>query len=82
MSDTLSLISEISSRLGNSLILQIESTADGTLTIWVSSDRLKDLILFLKNGITRPFNMLYDLTAIAIWVPSSVHKAVELSGPF
>ncbi len=37
MNDTLSLISEISTRLGNSSILQTQSTADGTLTVWAKS---------------------------------------------
>ncbi len=64
MNDTLSLISEITTRLGNSSILQTQSTADGTLTVWVKSDQLKELLRFLKNGITQPFSMLYDLTAI------------------
>jgi NADH-quinone oxidoreductase subunit C/D len=64
MNDTLSLISEISTQLGNSSILQTQSTADGTLTVWIKTDRLKELLEFLKNGINQPFNMLYDLTAI------------------
>ena len=64
MNDTLSLISEITTRLGNSSILQTQSTADGTFTVWVKIDQLKSLLTFLKNGIPQPFSMLYDLTAI------------------
>jgi NADH-quinone oxidoreductase subunit C/D len=64
MNDTLSLISEITTRLGNSSILQTQSTADGTITVWVKSDQLKDLLRFLKNGAPQSFGMLYDLTAI------------------
>jgi NADH-quinone oxidoreductase subunit C/D len=64
MNDTFSLISEITTGLGNLSILQIQSTADGTLTLWAKGDQLKDLLKFLKNGIAQPFSMLYDLTAI------------------
>jgi NADH-quinone oxidoreductase subunit C/D len=64
MNDTLSLISEITTRLGNSSILQMQSTADGTTTLWVKSDQLKDVLKFLKTGIPQPYSMLYDLTAI------------------
>jgi len=64
MNDTLSLISEITTRLGNSSILHTQSTADGTCTIWVKIDQLKGLLTFLKNRIPQPFSMLYDLTAI------------------
>ncbi len=39
MNDTLSLISEITTRLGNSSILQTQATADGTLTLWVKGDQ-------------------------------------------
>ena len=55
MNDTLSLISEITTRLGNSSILQTQSTADGTFTVWVKTDRLKELLGFLKNGIQPAF---------------------------
>jgi NADH-quinone oxidoreductase subunit C/D len=64
MNDTLSLISEITTGLGNLSFVQIQSTADGTLTVWAKSDQLKDLLKFLKNRIVQPFSMLYDLTAI------------------
>jgi NADH-quinone oxidoreductase subunit C/D len=64
MNDTFSLISEITTRLGNSSFLQTQSTADGTLTVWAKSEQLKDLLKFLKNGTAQPYSMLYDLTAI------------------
>lgn len=64
MNDTLSLISEITTRLGNASILQTQSTADGTLTVWVRSDQLKEILRLLKSGIAQPYSMLYDLTAI------------------
>jgi len=64
MNDTQSLISEITNRSGISSILQKEATLDGTLTLWVKQESLKELLQFLKSGITSPFSMLYDLTAI------------------
>ena len=38
--------------------------ADDILTLWVSADELENLLLYLKNGINKPFSMLFDLTAI------------------
>ena len=64
MSGDLSLISGIKIRLGESSVLAIQTTADGTLTLWVKSDQIKELLKYLKNEIIQPFRMLYDLTAI------------------
>ena len=64
MSGDLSLISGIKIRLGESSVIAIQTTADGTLTLWVKSDQIKELLKYLKNEIIQPFRMLYDLTAI------------------
>jgi NADH-quinone oxidoreductase subunit C/D len=58
------LIDDIKTRLGESLILHTEKTADTIPTIWISPDRLKESVNFLKNEVGQPFRMLYDLTAI------------------
>lgn len=39
-------------------------TQDGITTLWVDRACIKDVLRHLKYGITRPFKMLYDLTAI------------------
>jgi len=64
MNGNLSLVSDISAKLGNTVVLSTQTVMDGITTIWVSPGRIKDLLYFLKNGIIQPFNMLYDLTAI------------------
>jgi len=64
MSGDLSLISDITARLGKSVILNVQIVSDGITTLWVNVSRIKDLLSLLKTGIDRPFNMLYDLTAI------------------
>jgi len=64
MSGELSLLSDISTRFGNSLLINTQTTSDGILTLWVRNDQLKALLQFLKLEITKPFGMLYDLTAV------------------
>jgi len=41
-----------------------QSTKDDFPTLWVSSEKLKDVLGYLKNDIQDPYRMLYDLTAI------------------
>jgi NADH-quinone oxidoreductase subunit C/D len=44
--------------------LRKEATADGIPTFYVEQNKSSEILTFLKNGIDRPFSMLYDLTAI------------------
>ena len=53
---------EVLDRLGPAAAPQ--ETHDHIPTLWVSKDRLFDLLRFLKEEIDRPYKMLYDLTAI------------------
>lgn len=64
MEDDLSLVSEIISGLGNIAVPNARNVSDGVTTLWISNSRIEELLSFLKNKIDRPFNMLYDLTAI------------------
>jgi NADH-quinone oxidoreductase subunit C/D len=64
MDGDMSLVSDITARLGNSAILSNQNVSDGITTLWVTDNRIKDLLYFLKNDLHKPFNMLYDLTAI------------------
>lgn len=64
MDGDMSLVSDITARLGNSAILSNQNVSDGITTLWVTDNQIKDLLYFLKNDIHKPFNMLYDLTAI------------------
>lgn len=41
-----------------------QSTRDEILTLWLPSDKLKEVLFYLKKEIPNPFPLLYDLTAI------------------
>jgi NADH-quinone oxidoreductase subunit C/D len=41
-----------------------QETCDQISTLWLKKERVGEVTSFLKTGIERPFNMLYDLTAI------------------
>ena len=58
MNDDLSLVSVIKVRFGESSISSLQTTADGTFTLWTKSEQVKDLLKFLKTEITQPFRML------------------------
>ncbi|MGE5343432.1 MAG: NADH-quinone oxidoreductase subunit C/D [Candidatus Omnitrophota bacterium] len=45
-------------------ILTIQDTQDQIPTLWVSENRLIDMLNYLKGQIDQPFSTLYDLTAI------------------
>ncbi len=57
-------LSEIKAKFGESVILSVQKTADETLTIWIGSNHIKALLIFLKCEINQPYRMLFDLTAI------------------
>jgi len=52
----------VSARLGEAALEQ--PAADGIPTYWVTRDGARDLLLHLKDEVERPYNFLYDLTAI------------------
>ena len=54
---------ELNKRFGPAL-LAFQETSASFPTIWVSKDRILDMLRFLKNDVPKPFRMLYDLTAI------------------
>jgi NADH-quinone oxidoreductase subunit C/D len=41
-----------------------QATRDEMLTLWLPLDRLKEVLYYLKNEVSQPFALLYDLTAI------------------
>lgn len=45
-------------------LLGSQSSADEVPTFWVSEERAKDVLRYLKQSASRPYRMLYDLTAI------------------
>jgi NADH-quinone oxidoreductase subunit C/D len=63
-SDNLNVIAELGSKFGAQTILYQQSTKDGTPTIWIERNSLNSVLVYLKNEITLPYKMLYDLTGI------------------
>lgn len=43
---------------------ETQSTRDEVLTVWVPSERLREILKYLKEQAPQPYRMLYDLTAI------------------
>jgi NADH-quinone oxidoreductase subunit C/D len=63
MTETENIFQELSNRYGQG-ILALQETRDNFPTIWVSKERILDVLRFLKKDLPKPFRMLYDLTAI------------------
>ena len=42
----------------------VQSVKDDTPTLWVESENVHSVLRYLKNGIDRPYVMLYDLCAV------------------
>lgn len=59
-----SIISELESKFDDKFIIYKQSTKDGTPTIWIEANYLILVLKYLKNEITLPYRMLYDLTGI------------------
>ncbi len=58
-----SVVDELKKKFGESA-LTVQETRDGLPTVYVPQEKLNDVLSFLKKDISRPFKMLYDLTAI------------------
>ncbi|HOK52003.1 MAG TPA: NADH-quinone oxidoreductase subunit C, partial [Bacteroidales bacterium] len=58
-----SIISLLTERFGAEAIIS-QPTVDGIPTCWVDKSKVVDMLSFLKNEVSRPYRMLYDLTAI------------------
>ena len=54
---------ELTDRFGEA-VLTTQPTKDGIPTIWISADQTPEVLGFLKNDVSQPYRMLYDLTAI------------------
>lgn len=53
---------------------------DGVATFWVDREKLHLILSFLKEKITSPYRMLYDLTAVD--ERTRVHRPVEETSAF
>jgi NADH-quinone oxidoreductase subunit C/D len=63
MSNDSTVMSELETRFGADAFVGQETRA-AFPTLWVSKDELPEIVRFLKSEIDRPFETLYDLTAI------------------
>jgi NADH-quinone oxidoreductase subunit C/D len=63
MSDPRGIIEELQSRFGTGTLL-VQTTRDGVPTVWIDAGRVEEVLRHLKREISRPYRMLYDLTAI------------------
>ncbi|OQY96676.1 MAG: NADH-quinone oxidoreductase subunit C/D [Sphingobacteriales bacterium UTBCD1] len=65
------IISELKNKFGEA-ILMAQPTKDEFPTVWVDAAHIAEVLKYLKNEISRPYKMLYDLTAID--EQAKVHK--------
>jgi NADH-quinone oxidoreductase subunit C/D len=61
--DVPEILRELFARFGDAGLVA-QTTADGMPTVWVPASRVQELLRYLKSEISRPFRMLFDLTAI------------------
>ncbi len=54
---------ELKEKFGDSS-LQVQETKDEVLTLWVPKSKIVDIVQFLKEEVTDPYPLLYDITAI------------------
>ena len=58
-----SIINDLKSAFSES-VLAVQQTTDAIPTVWVTRDRVRDVLRRLKSGVERPYRMLYDLSVI------------------
>src|ERR671914_372920 len=63
MTEQAAVIRDLYDRFGETAFIS-QPTHDGIPTLWVSKDRVRDVLRHLKSEVARPYPMLYDLTAI------------------
>jgi NADH-quinone oxidoreductase subunit C/D len=63
MDDNVVILQELQGRFGEGIVGQ-QPTCDGIPTVWLSPSSMRDVLGYLKNGVEKPYRMLYDLTAI------------------
>jgi NADH-quinone oxidoreductase subunit C/D len=57
------IVRELYARFGESGFV-FQQTVDHLPTLWVVQSQIGDVLRYLKNGVPRPYKMLYDLTAV------------------
>lgn len=57
------IVHELHSRFGQGSF-SVQPTRDGMPTVWTSKGQIGEMLRYLKSETTKPYKMLYDLTAI------------------
>ncbi|MGE3151799.1 MAG: NADH-quinone oxidoreductase subunit C/D [Nitrospiraceae bacterium] len=57
------IVDELRGRFGQDAF-SIQPTSDELPTVWTSTERVREMLQYLKDEANRPYKMLYDLTAI------------------
>ncbi len=63
MGESGAVLQELQARFGAEACVP-QPTCDGTPTLWVSKDRIREILRYLKTAADPPYRMLYDLTAV------------------
>jgi NADH-quinone oxidoreductase subunit C/D len=63
MNDNSGILQELQNRFPGAIISSQE-TSDCVPTIWMAKENVNDVLTYLKNDCSRPYRMLYDLSAI------------------
>ena len=63
MAEKLTITDEVKARFPD-LAITGQETSDGITTLWMPSGSVVELVTWLKNDVSNPFKMLYDITAI------------------
>ena len=63
VSDMPQIITELSERFG-SYAFTLQQTADGIPTLWLSREKIRTVLAFLKNEAKPGYSLLFDLTAM------------------
>jgi NADH-quinone oxidoreductase subunit C/D len=63
MEQDVTIIADLKSKFGEGAFT-VQETADRIPTLWVPQETIGEVLRWLKNGVERPYKMLYDLTAI------------------
>jgi NADH-quinone oxidoreductase subunit C/D len=63
MSEPNDIVSELKNKFTDA-ILMLQPTKDDFPTVWIDAGNILKALAFLKNEVSNPYKMLYDLTAI------------------
>lgn len=57
------IVRDLVTRFGEAAFI-IQPTKDGIPTLWLTADRVHEVLRYLKQQVSKPYRMLYDLTAV------------------